>query len=189
MQRGPVPKPSHAESCPHRQRRSSLACTCGIGDPARGSPWTPALEAQLRALWAEGLPTLEIGRRLGMGKNSILGKAHRLKLPGRTSPLKTPPAPKRLEPRDLRGCRWIEGKDYLERMGRGEAIYCGAKVTEPGGVWCAAHRARVYHRPTGQANWFRDAFGTLTGEQRAAFKRLRGGGMAATAALKKVAAA
>lgn len=42
---------------------------------------------QLRELWAEGHSAAEIGRRMNRSKNSIVGKAHRLKLPGRPSPL------------------------------------------------------------------------------------------------------
>ena len=42
--------------------------------------------ARLRDLWAEGLSTAEIGRRLGVSKNAIVGKAHRLELSARPSP-------------------------------------------------------------------------------------------------------
>lgn len=42
---------------------------------------------KLRAFWAEGHSTAEIGRRLGVSKNSIVGKASRLELPGRPSPI------------------------------------------------------------------------------------------------------
>jgi hypothetical protein len=30
------------------------------------------------------------------------------------------------------GCHWIEGDDFLERLHRGEAIYSGTPVREPG---------------------------------------------------------
>lgn len=43
-------------------------------------PWTPELVAKLRALWPQDLSTLEIGRRLGLNKNQVIGKAHRLQL-------------------------------------------------------------------------------------------------------------
>ena len=45
---------------------------------------------RLRHLWATRLPTAEIGRRLRVSKNAVLGKAHRLGLAPRPSPL--PPA-------------------------------------------------------------------------------------------------
>lgn len=51
-------------------------------------PWTPDFIARARALWDEGLSTLEIGRRLGVTKNALIGKAHRLEWPGRPSPIR-----------------------------------------------------------------------------------------------------
>jgi GcrA cell cycle regulator len=49
--------------------------------------WNDATKKTLRALWAEGLTTAEIGRRMGIGKNAVVGKAHRLNLPSRKSPI------------------------------------------------------------------------------------------------------
>ena len=53
--------------------------------------WTDEVIGQLRALWAEGHSTAEIGRRLGVTKNAIVGKAHRLDLPARPSPIRRDP--------------------------------------------------------------------------------------------------
>ena len=50
--------------------------------------WTAKAIDQLRALWAEGHSTAEIGRRMGITKNAIVGKAHRLDLPARPSPIR-----------------------------------------------------------------------------------------------------
>ena len=54
--------------------------------------WSEEVIAQLRALWKEGHSTAEIGRRMGITKNAVVGKAHRLQLrlapfadPSRTS--------------------------------------------------------------------------------------------------------
>jgi GcrA cell cycle regulator len=47
-----------------------------------------ALIPQLRVLWAEGHSTAEIGRRLGVTKNAVISKAHRLHLPPRPSPIR-----------------------------------------------------------------------------------------------------
>lgn len=49
--------------------------------------WTMERIGELEKLWAEGLSTAEIGRRLGVTKNAVVGKAHRLRLPGRQSPI------------------------------------------------------------------------------------------------------
>ena len=51
------------------------------------SPWTAQRDDQLRALWASGLPTKAIGAAMGISKNSVIGRAHRLGLPPRESPL------------------------------------------------------------------------------------------------------
>jgi GcrA cell cycle regulator len=45
--------------------------------------WTPERTAALIALWGEELTTSEIGRRLGITKNAVIGKVHRLGLPKR----------------------------------------------------------------------------------------------------------
>ena len=50
--------------------------------------WNDEAIARIRALWAEGHSTAEIGRRMGVSKNAIVGKAHRLNLPARPSPIR-----------------------------------------------------------------------------------------------------
>lgn len=50
--------------------------------------WNDETIARLRLLWAEGLSTAEIGRRMGVSKNAVVGKAHRLNLPARPSPIR-----------------------------------------------------------------------------------------------------
>lgn len=53
--------------------------------------WTEEAIGRLRALWAEGLSTAEIGRRMGISKNAVVGKAHRLNLSARPSPIRRTP--------------------------------------------------------------------------------------------------
>ena len=50
--------------------------------------WTPERVATVTRLWNEGLTTAEIGRAVGMSKNAVVGKAHRLQLPPRPSPIR-----------------------------------------------------------------------------------------------------
>ena len=50
--------------------------------------WTPELIKELEKLWNKGLTTMEIGSRLGLSKNAVVGKAHRLGLEARPSPIK-----------------------------------------------------------------------------------------------------
>ncbi|WP_424810718.1 GcrA family cell cycle regulator [Roseococcus sp. YIM B11640] len=54
--------------------------------------WTNESIDRLRGLWAEGHSTAEIGRRMGVSKNAVVGKAHRLQLPARPSPIRRDPA-------------------------------------------------------------------------------------------------
>jgi GcrA cell cycle regulator len=50
--------------------------------------WSEDVIGQLTTLWAEGHSTAEIGRRLGVSKNAVVGKAHRLNLLARPSPIR-----------------------------------------------------------------------------------------------------
>jgi GcrA cell cycle regulator len=69
--------------------------------------WAEETITRLRMLWDEGLSTAEIGRRLGVTKNAVVGKAHRLDLPARPSPIRRdgagPAAPRRTAPRRVAG--------------------------------------------------------------------------------------
>ncbi len=49
--------------------------------------WNDEAITRLRTLWNEGHATAEIGRRMGITKNAVVGKAHRLDLPERPSPI------------------------------------------------------------------------------------------------------
>ena len=50
--------------------------------------WDENTIRNLRDLWSQGLSTAAIGRRLGVSKNAIVGKAHRLDLDARPSPIR-----------------------------------------------------------------------------------------------------
>jgi len=56
--------------------------------------WTAEAIERLRALWAEGHSTAEIGRRMGISKNAVVGKAHRLNLSARPSPIRRDATPR-----------------------------------------------------------------------------------------------
>jgi GcrA cell cycle regulator len=68
--------------------------------------WNDTIIAELKGLWSDGLSTAEIGRRLGISKNAVVGKAHRLDLSPRPSPIRRherspdapPPAPRAVGP-------------------------------------------------------------------------------------------
>lgn len=105
--------------------------------------WTPEQDAQLRALWCQDSPRLsctDIARRMHKSKNSIVGRAHRLHLPSRPSPVleraaypallaqprkpKAPPKP-RLPP------HWDKGVAGLARaQAMAAAPFLGADLTK-----------------------------------------------------------
>ena len=108
--------------------------------------WTQERVEQLGALWSEGLSTAEIGRRLGLTKNAVVGKAHRLCLPPRPSPVKFRPAPEP-EPRPVfadfpgTGCLWPIG-----HPGDKNFHFCGGRQ-RPGKPYCSEHAAIAYVKP------------------------------------------
>ena len=51
-------------------------------------PWDDNNVSQLRELWDQGLPTAQIGKLLGFTKNAVVGKAHRIGLERRPSPIR-----------------------------------------------------------------------------------------------------
>lgn len=52
--------------------------------------WTSDDDARLRELWASGLSTALIGEAMKRTKNAVVGRAHRMDLPARGSPLSRP---------------------------------------------------------------------------------------------------
>jgi GcrA cell cycle regulator len=102
--------------------------------------WTPDLIERLVALWDEGLPTAEIGRRLAISKNAVIGKAHRLALTPRPSPLKRPPVRRRVIGIGPPACSWPQG-----HPGDKDFRFCGQRPL-PGKPYCAEHAQLAYVR-------------------------------------------
>ena len=50
--------------------------------------WTEEKVKKLKEYWKKGYSTGEIGRMIGVSKNAVVGKAHRLGLDSRPSPIK-----------------------------------------------------------------------------------------------------
>ena len=50
--------------------------------------WDNENVARLRELWDQGLPTAQIGKLIGFTKNAVVGKAHRIGLERRPSPIR-----------------------------------------------------------------------------------------------------
>ena len=51
-------------------------------------PWNDENVIKLKELWDQGLPTAQIGKLLGFTKNAVVGKAHRIGLERRPSPIR-----------------------------------------------------------------------------------------------------
>jgi GcrA cell cycle regulator len=110
--------------------------------------WTDEKITRLKKLWSEGLTTGEIGKRLGVSKNAVVGKAHRLGLKGRPSPIKRQhkavevkkEAPRIFTLTDLSAqtCRWPIGDPKHENF-----RFCG-KPVYAGKPYCSEHCATAY---------------------------------------------
>ena len=112
--------------------------------------WTAEKIKQLKKLWSKGKSTVEIGRELGISKNAVVGKVHRLELNARPSPIKkevVKKAIKKKEPKQgkvslmdlkMNSCRWPIGdpKDA-------DFHFCG-KDTVTGKPYCAEHCKIAY---------------------------------------------
>lgn len=101
--------------------------------------WTPELIAQLKDLWEKGESTAEIGRRLGISKNAVVGKAHRLALPSRPSPIRRQSMVRKKAPAGPR-CQWPIGDPRSS-----EFRFCEESAA-PGKPYCDSHCQMAYTR-------------------------------------------
>lgn len=134
--------------------------------------WTDDRVALLKKLWGEGKTAAEIAKELGgVTRNAVIGKAHRLKLSNRVSPIQqnkkpapvkvaantqAPPPPKkpakevvpdnrvRTPLTDLKAgqCRWPLGDPRDKNFG-----FCGAECL-PGLPYCLEHAQSAYQPAT-----------------------------------------
>lgn len=128
--------------------------------------WSEERIAELSRLWASGYTASAIGRMLGVSKNAVVGKAHRMRLQARPSPIRRdqrapvcrrvpmpvrpvaalpvepPPPPVRrwAAPKDGKGprCLWPFGDP-----GEANFHFCGAPAVH-GKPYCPEHCARAY---------------------------------------------
>jgi GcrA cell cycle regulator len=97
---GPAPGPAKAPARSHSQSRSQSH-----------SPWTPELVEQLKNGVSGGLTCSEIAAEIGVTRNAVIGKIHRLGLsPGR------PAAPARSCPPRARQPRTSPPRQFLRLM-------------------------------------------------------------------------
>ncbi|MEQ8286504.1 GcrA family cell cycle regulator [Thalassospira sp.] len=115
--------------------------------------WTPEKIELLTSLWNQGWTTARIGEELGVGKNAVVGKAHRLGLPKRPSPIqrraeeaeqKKAPAPKQpakgitIYDLGVGMCRWPFGDPDHD-----DFHFCGKKIV-PSKPYCLEHCTQAY---------------------------------------------
>ncbi|MBM3554435.1 MAG: global cell cycle regulator GcrA-like protein [Alphaproteobacteria bacterium] len=126
--------------------------------------WTDEKVGQLTKLWDEGLSTAAIGERLGITKNAVVGKAHRLGLPPRLSPVKrrmemraappppqlvlAPPPPRPMVPGSYKGptCQWPLGHPREAGF-----RFCGSPALS-GKPYCPEHAAVAYRPAQSKEN-------------------------------------
>lgn len=133
--------------------------------------WTDERVALLKRLWCEGKTAAEIAKELGnVSRNAVIGKAHRLKLSNRVSPIqqnKKPAAPagkaqiQAVEVKTVRKtpaqdnrkgvplmdvkaneCRWPLGDPKDQEFG-----FCGCRSI-PGLPYCGEHAKLAYQAAT-----------------------------------------
>ena len=119
--------------------------------------WTEDKIKKLKKMWQIGKPTAEIAKTLGMSKNSIIGKVHRLNLKERPSPIKkdatktqkiTPKIVEKVQLMDLKlnTCRWPIGDPKDE-----DFCFCG-KQTLTGKPYCQQHCQEAYLNMAPESN-------------------------------------
>ena len=107
---------------------------------ATGFEWTTERVQELTKLWATGLSASEIGRRLGITKNAVVGKVRRLDLAMRRQPA-VPKIDRKIITLDslkANMCSWPNGDP-----GKPNFRFCG-KPAEPGKPYCAHHCEIAY---------------------------------------------
>ena len=102
--------------------------------------WTPERIEALTRLWEEGITTAEIGRRIGVTKNAVIGKVHRIGLTPRVITQKPPP---RRNVFDFTGpaCMWPVG-----HPGEDDFHFCGEHPMA-GKPYCDHHVELAYIKP------------------------------------------
>ena len=122
---------------------------------AEETSWTDERLEKLRKLWDKGLSISQIGEQLGVTRNAVAGKAHRLKLPKRQSPIaktsakkapkiveSTKELPLRLALRQIKWsrskCVWPHGDPKKVEFG-----FCSEPVL-PGKPYCPEHCDLAY---------------------------------------------
>ena len=107
----------------------------------RMADWTEERVELLRSLWSAGRTASEIAETLGdVSRNSVIGKAHRLGLNGRPSPIKKNRVIAHTTFMTLteRMCRWPFGDPKSS-----DFHFCGKSI-EISATYCPEHRSKAF---------------------------------------------
>ena len=122
------------------------------------SIWDEEKLNKLKILWDKGLPITKIGNELGVSRNAIAGKAHRMGLPKRNSPISNSGDPRKNQKKNVEEinkdlplkillrdvewsrnrCCWPIGDPKLPGFS-----FCGTSII-PGRPYCAEHSSLAY---------------------------------------------
>ena len=120
--------------------------------------WDASKLKQLEDLWKEGHPISKIGEILGVSRNSVAGKAHRMGLPKRTSPISSSKKENLSEQKNkeknnkniplkikLRGVQWSRTKCCWPEGDpkQNDFKFCGQDIF-PGRPYCDKHSLLAY---------------------------------------------
>ncbi len=122
--------------------------------------WTEERIAELKRLWTAGHTASHIGKVLGISKNAVIGKTHRLNLPSRPSPICRSPGHRKPKPalfpkqvpkiqrqpafKAARSGNWAPECFWPFGDPRdADFHFCGEEIV-PGRPYCPGHCARAY---------------------------------------------
>ncbi len=112
---------------------------------------------KLKKLWDEGLPITKIGNEIGVSRNAIAGKAHRMGLPKRNSPISKSGDPRKNQAVNVENSKQLPLKILLREVewSRNRCCwpigdpklpgfyFCGTSIV-PGRPYCEEHSNLAY---------------------------------------------
>lgn len=119
--------------------------------------WTDDRVEVLKNMWGAGKSASEIAEELGgVTRNAVIGKAHRLGLSGRPSPIQRKKKAKAEEKTIKKGATILELNERMCKWPIGDPKskdfhFCGTG-SMPGLPYCAEHAAKAYQQSSKQKN-------------------------------------